>query len=89
MRGRVGVPNRVSRRTAQPTFSMLPQSVPWAANGLPDIERPLDRSESDWVLYTQGEVVPEVRMTAFGPPVRLEPPRVSDAALGTSNVIQI
>ena len=56
VRGRVGVPNRFSRRTAEPTFSMIPQTVAWADTGLPAIERPLSGKEADWVLYTQGQI---------------------------------
>ena len=56
VRGRVGVPNRFSRRTAEPTFSMIPQTVAWTDTGLPAIERPLSGKEADWVLYTQGQI---------------------------------
>mmetsp|Transcript_13820 Transcript_13820/g.36241 ORF Transcript_13820/g.36241 Transcript_13820/m.36241 type:complete len:100 (+) Transcript_13820:2-301(+) len=66
VRGRVGVPNRFSRRTAEPTFSMVPLSVSWAASGLPAIERPLGDKEADWVLYTQAEI---------GGPARSDAPR--------------
>lgn len=53
VRGRVGVPDRVTRRTGQPTFTMVPMSVPWAESGFPAIERPLSDAEGEWVLYTQ------------------------------------
>ena len=35
---------------------MLPLAVPWAANGLPAIRRPLGPAEADWLLYTQTEI---------------------------------
>ena len=63
VRGRVGIPDRVTRRTGVSTFSVVPLSVPWAApsaetpRGAPAIDRPLDASEADWVLYTQGEIL--------------------------------
>ena len=41
LQARDGVPDRVSRRTGGRTFTMLPLAVPWAANGLPAIRRPL------------------------------------------------
>uniref|UniRef100_A0A7S2DUA0 Haem-binding uptake Tiki superfamily ChaN domain-containing protein n=1 Tax=Haptolina brevifila TaxID=156173 RepID=A0A7S2DUA0_9EUKA len=56
VQGRVGIPDRVTRRTGLSTFSVVPLSVPWAASGLPAIERPLDPSEAEWVLYTQREI---------------------------------
>lgn len=68
VRGRVGVPDRFTRRSGLPTFSMVPMSVPWAAAGIPAIERPLPASEADWVLYTQ----PEIR-AAGGPATATRP----------------
>jgi hypothetical protein len=53
VRGRVGVPDRVTRRTGASTFTMVPLSVPWAESGLPAIERPLGANEGEWLLYTQ------------------------------------
>jgi hypothetical protein len=53
VRGRVGIPDRVTRRTGLSTFSVVPLSVPWAAIGLPAIDKPLERTEAEWVLYTQ------------------------------------
>lgn len=77
VRGRVGVPDRVTRRTGQPTFTVIPQSVPWAQTGLPAIEKPLGSSEGDWVLYTQEEIDDELAR-----PLRAR--RVSASALGIS-----
>jgi uncharacterized iron-regulated protein len=56
IRGHVGLPDRVTRRTGMATFSMVPFSVEWTAERQPSIERPFDSSEAEWLLYTQPEV---------------------------------
>ena len=85
VRARDGVPDRVSRRTGGRTFTMLPLAVPWAATGMPAIQRPLGPSEADWLLYTQSEIE-HPRQRRFGPRVLQQKPRVSGEALrlGTS-----
>ena len=42
---------------------MLPLAVPWAANGLPAIRRPLGPAEADWLLYTQVRLTPTLTPT--------------------------
>jgi uncharacterized iron-regulated protein len=56
IRGHVGLPDRVTRRTGAGTFSMVPVPVEWTVYGQPAIERPPDASEAEWLLYTQPEV---------------------------------
>ena len=55
VRGRVGLPDRYTKRSQLPTFTMVPLSVPWPAvgNKPPAIDQPLGASEADWVLYTK------------------------------------
>ena len=56
VRGRVGVPDRYTRRTALPTFTMLPLSVPWpsyAARPSAAVVPKLPPSEADWVVFTR------------------------------------
>ena len=48
----------MSRRLGAPTFTMLPLAVPWSANGMPAIRRPLGPDEADWLLYTQVIIQP-------------------------------
>ncbi|KAL1496286.1 hypothetical protein AB1Y20_016249 [Prymnesium parvum] len=86
VRGRVGVPNRLTRRIGEPTFSMIPQSVAWATTGLPAIERPLDGKEADWVLYTQSEI--HLAKGARSPPVP-DTPRLSYDFQRSAKPIQI
>lgn len=85
VQARDGVPDRVSRRTGGRTFTMLPLAVPWAANGLPAIRRPLGPAEADWLLYTQTEIsrAPRRVAGAFGSSavVGLDKPRISPDAL--------
>mmetsp|Transcript_41610 Transcript_41610/g.97360 ORF Transcript_41610/g.97360 Transcript_41610/m.97360 type:complete len:363 (-) Transcript_41610:288-1376(-) len=56
VRGRVGVPDRYTKRTQLPTFTVLPISVPWPTT---DVSPPrsatpkLPASEADWVVYTR------------------------------------
>ena len=68
VRGRVGVPDRYSRRSGRRTFSIVPYAVPWAANGLPAIDAPLGPSEAEWILYTQGEIDPGAAPPPGGTP---------------------
>lgn len=85
VQARDGVPDRVSRRIGAPTFTMLPLAVPWSANGLPAIRRPLGPAEADWLLYTQTEIsrAPRRVAGAFGSRtlVGLDKPRISPDAL--------
>mmetsp|Transcript_2142 Transcript_2142/g.4789 ORF Transcript_2142/g.4789 Transcript_2142/m.4789 type:complete len:519 (-) Transcript_2142:76-1632(-) len=37
-------------------FTVLPESVRWTADGLPDIEKPKGRQAADWVWYTCREL---------------------------------
>ena len=56
VRGRVGVPDRFTRRTELPTFTVLPVSVRWpalAGRPPPSTTPKLAASEADWVLYTR------------------------------------
>ena len=63
--GRDGIPDRISKRLATPDaagaaraderapFVVLPESVEWSPDGLPDVEQPLGRDTADWIWYTQ------------------------------------
>lgn len=54
VQGHVGIPDRVTRRTRQPTFSMVPILVPsWTPLGEPVIREALGAAEAEWLLYTQ------------------------------------
>jgi hypothetical protein len=53
VRGHVGVPDRVTRRTDLATFSMVPIPVPWTPSGEPVIQEALGPSEGEWLLCTQ------------------------------------
>ena len=57
VRGRVGMPDRFTRRTQLPTFTMIPLAVPWPAVGKPPVAATpkLPPSEADWVVYTRPE----------------------------------
>jgi len=53
VQGHVGIPDRFTRRTKLPTFSMVPISVPWTPLGEPVLqEPPPGASEAEWLLYT-------------------------------------
>jgi len=54
--GRDGVPDRYSRRSGEPTFSVVPHSVPWAKSGQPLVVAPYGEGEGDWILYTQEQI---------------------------------
>ena len=55
--GRVGLPDRITRRVNEDTFVIVPQPVDWiAASGLPDVAQPLTADECDWAWYTQKEL---------------------------------
>ena len=63
--GRDGIPDRIAKRLATPDaagaaraderapFVVLPESVEWSPDGLPDVEQPLGRDTADWIWYTQ------------------------------------
>lgn len=52
--GRVGIPDRIKRRTGKDPFVIVPQQVSWSARtGLPDIAQPLTRQDADWAWYTE------------------------------------
>jgi len=53
IRGRVGMPDRFTRRAELPTFTLLPLSVPWPAVGAPKGLAKLPATEADWVVYTR------------------------------------
>lgn len=54
--GRVGLPDRISRRTGQAPFVIVPLEVDWLESGLPDIEKPLTNDDCDWAWYTEKEI---------------------------------
>ena len=58
MAGRVGIPDRISRRLKNvPTFVIVPQPVDWiASSGLPDVTLPLNVDDCDWAWYTEREL---------------------------------
>ena len=53
VQGRVGIPDRIAKRTGQAPFVVLPQQVGWTEGGLPDIKEPLGKEAADWIWYTQ------------------------------------
>jgi len=56
VQGRVGIPDRVEKRTSVKTYTVVPNSVPWPAigsGGFPDVKGPVSSREGDWVLYTR------------------------------------
>lgn len=55
--GRVGLPDRISRRTGQAPFVIVPLEVDWLESGLPDIESPLTSEDCDWAWYTEKEII--------------------------------
>jgi hypothetical protein len=55
VQGHVGIPDRVTRRTKLPTFSVVPISIPWTPLGEPVIQDQPGASEGEWLLYTPRE----------------------------------
>lgn len=53
---RDGIPDRIERRTGMKPFTVVPMSVSWTDDGLPDIEHPPGRGFADWVYFTQNEI---------------------------------
>ena len=53
IRGRVGIPERFTRRTNLSTFTVLPISVPWPELGRPAKLERLPSTEADWIVYTK------------------------------------
>jgi uncharacterized iron-regulated protein len=53
IQGHVGIPDRVTRRNGVATFSMVPVEVPWTSSGKPVIEKALNASDAEWVIYTE------------------------------------
>jgi len=53
---RDGIPDRITRRIDEPSFTMIPQDVEWTEVGLPAIDKPLDREYGDWIFYTQKQI---------------------------------
>ena len=49
--GRTGLPDRLARRSGSPAFTIVPYTVPFQSNGLPDIEQPGGREQADWLWY--------------------------------------
>ena len=55
--GRVGIPDRISRRVKEEPFVIVPQSVDWiASSGLPDVALPPSSDDCDWAWYTEREL---------------------------------
>lgn len=61
VQARDGIPDRVQRRTGLRPFTVVPVSVPWTPEGLPDIDHPPGKSFADWVYFTQPEIEPPHR----------------------------
>ena len=56
--GRVGIPDRISKRVKVDPFVIVPLSVDWIdSNGLPDVQIPLSTDDCDWAWYTVKELV--------------------------------
>jgi len=53
---RDGIPDRISRRIGEPSFTVVPQDVDWTDFGLPAIEKPLGREYGDWIFYTERQI---------------------------------
>lgn len=56
VQGRVGIPDRVNKRTFVKTLTVVPRSVPWTAigaGGFPGVQGPVSTAEGDFVLYTR------------------------------------
>lgn len=49
--GRVGIPDRLTRRSGRPTFTVVPYTVPFQSDGWPDIPHPGNRDVGDWLWY--------------------------------------
>lgn len=56
VQARDGIPDRMERRTGLKPFTVVPVSVDWTSDGLPDIDAPPDQSFADWVYFTQREI---------------------------------
>ncbi|CAM9842711.1 unnamed protein product [Chrysoparadoxa australica] len=56
--GRDGIPDRLEKRTGMciKPFTVVPQSVDWTPEGLPDIVEPPSQDFADWVYYTTPEM---------------------------------
>ena len=55
--GRVGIPDRISRRVKAEPFVIVPLAVDWiASSGLPDVTLPLSLDDCDWAWYTEREL---------------------------------
>lgn len=61
VQARDGIPDRVERRTGLKPFTVVPVSVEWTEEGLPDIDHPPGNTFADWVYFTQNEIEPPVR----------------------------
>ena len=58
VKGRVGIPDRIAKRTNTRPFVIVPEQVDWLSDtGLPDIEVPLQKNDCDWAWYTEPEIV--------------------------------
>ena len=58
VKGRLGIPDRIARRTNTKPFVIVPEQVDWLSDtGLPDIDAPLMEEECDWAWYTEPEIV--------------------------------
>ncbi|CAN0454909.1 unnamed protein product, partial [Ectocarpus sp. 12 AP-2014] len=56
VQARDGIPDRVERRTGLKPFTIVPVSVEWTEDGLPDIDHPPGTAFADWVYFTQNEI---------------------------------
>lgn len=66
MQARDGIPDRVERRTGLKPFTVVPVSVEWTEDGLPDIDHPPGNSFADWVYFTQNEISAPARGAGAG-----------------------
>jgi len=55
--GRVGIPDRIQKRTQKRSFVIVPQQVAWDSEGLPDVDIPLTNNDCDWAWYTETEIL--------------------------------
>lgn len=54
--GRVGIPDRIEKRSNLQSFVIVPQQVQWSTEGLPLVTKPLTHKDCDWAWYTEETV---------------------------------
>ena len=54
--GRVGIPDRIEKRSNLQSFVIVPQQVQWSTEGLPLVTKPLTNKDCDWAWYTEETV---------------------------------